>query len=62
MCPRCSSIRYAKESQKTALCFECSHQIPLDPTKVRILAKARKSRDAISAVQELKMRQGKREL
>ena len=59
MCPRCGSIRYAREGQKTAKCFECGYQIPLDPTKVRILAKAEKSREAIAAVQELKMRQGK---
>ena len=61
MCPRCGSIRYAKEGQKTARCFECSYQISLDSTKVRILAKAEKSRDATAAVQELKMRQGKKD-
>jgi DNA-directed RNA polymerase subunit M/transcription elongation factor TFIIS len=61
MCPRCGSIRYAREGQKTARCFECGYQIPLDPTKARILARAEKIRGAIAAVQELKMRQGKRD-
>lgn len=59
MCPKCGSIRYAKEGQKTARCFECGYQIPLDPTKVRILAKAERSKEVIAAVQELKMRRGK---
>ena len=61
MCPRCGSIRYAREGQKTARCFECGYHILLDPTKVRILAKAEKSREAIAAVQELKMRQREKE-
>jgi len=61
MCPRCGSMRYAREGQKTARCFECGYQIPLDPTKVRILARLEKSREAIAAVQELKMRQGSRD-
>lgn len=59
MCPRCGAIRYARKGQKTAGCFECGYQIPLDATKVRILARVEKSREAIAAVQELKMRQGK---
>ncbi|UCE43945.1 MAG: DUF1922 domain-containing protein [Candidatus Bathyarchaeota archaeon] len=62
MCSRCGSIRYAKEDQKTARCFECGYQIPLDPAKVRILARVDKGRDAISTVQELKMRQGRKDL
>jgi len=61
MCPKCGSIRYAREGQKTARCFECGYQISLDPTKVRILAKAEKSREAIVAVQELKMGRGKKD-
>ena len=61
MCPKCGSIRYAREGQKTARCFECGYQIPLDLTKVRILAKAEKSKEAIAAVQELKMRRGKKD-
>jgi DNA-directed RNA polymerase subunit M/transcription elongation factor TFIIS len=61
MCPRCGSIRYAREGQKTAGCFECGYQISLEPTKVRILAKAKRSKEAIAAVQELKMRQGKKD-
>lgn len=61
-CPKCGSIRYAKEGQKTAKCLKCGYQIPLDPTKVRILAKAEKTRDAIAAVQEIKMRQRKKQV
>lgn len=62
VCPKCGAIRYAREGQKTAGCFECGYQIRLDPTKVRILAKAEKSKDALEAVQELKMRQRKKDL
>jgi DNA-directed RNA polymerase subunit M/transcription elongation factor TFIIS len=61
MCPKCGAIRYARESQKTAKCFGCGYQILLEPTKVRILAKARRSKEAIAAVQELKMQQGKKD-
>ena len=61
ICPRCGAIRYAREGQKTARCFECGYQVPLDPTKVRVLAKAEKSKEAIAVVQELKMRQGKKD-
>lgn len=60
MCPKCGSIRFAREGQKTAICFKCGYQIPLDPPKVRILAKAERSREAIAAVQELKMQQRKK--
>ncbi len=62
MCPKCGSVRYAREGQKTARCFGCGYQILLDPTKVRILAKAERSKEAIAAVQELKMREGKKDL
>ncbi len=61
MCPKCGSIRYAKEDQNTAKCFGCGYQIPLHPAKVRILAKVKRSREAIATVRELKMRQGKKD-
>jgi len=57
MCPRCGSIRYAREGQKTARCFECGYQIPLDLSRIRILARVERSREAVSAVQKLKMQQ-----
>ena len=43
------------------MCFECGYQIPLDPTRVRILSRVEKSKEAITAVQELKMQQGKKD-
>lgn len=56
MCPKCGALRYAKASQKTALCFGCGYQIPLDPNKIRVLFRTDSSEEAIEAVQKYKMK------
>lgn len=57
MCPKCGSIRYAPDRQKTAKCFGCGYQIPLDHPKVRILATTENSKEARAMVQEMKLRE-----
>ncbi|MBS7606776.1 DUF1922 domain-containing protein [Candidatus Bathyarchaeota archaeon] len=49
-CPKCGMIRYAREGQKTAKCLKCGYQIRMDPTGVRVLAKAKDARDAVELV------------
>ena len=46
MCPRCGSLRYARENQKTAGCFKCGYRMTVDPAKIRILFKTDKSEEA----------------
>ena len=60
VCPRCGSLRYARESQKTARCFTCGYRVPIDPARIRILFKTEKSEEAMAAVQNYKMRRGKK--
>ena len=60
MCPRCGSLRYAREEQKTAKCFKCGYRMIIDPFKVRILFKTARRDVAIAAVQKHKMRRGKK--
>jgi len=57
-CPKCGSLRYAKEGQKRALCFKCGYQIPVDLRRIRILYKTAKREEAIIIIQQLKMEQG----
>jgi len=56
MCPKCGALRYAKAGQKTALCFGCGYQIPLDLNKIRVLFKTERVKKAIEAVQKYKMK------
>jgi hypothetical protein len=58
MCPRCGSIRIAKESQKTAQCYECNNRVPINRRKIRILFKTVDKKEAIRAIQMLKMKRG----
>jgi len=54
LCPRCGMPRYAREEQKTAKCFSCGFQIPLNPRKIRILLRTESSRIAREAVEKYK--------
>ena len=60
MCPRCGSVRYAREGQKTARCFKCGYRMTIDPSKIRILFKTARVKEAIAAVEKYKMRHGKK--
>jgi len=60
ICPRCGMPRYGKEGQKTAKCFSCGFQIPLDPRKTRILLRVESLRAAREAVKKYKERKGTR--
>jgi len=53
-CPKCNTVRYAKERQKTARCLKCGYQIQIHPSKVVILARAKNAREAIEIVKVLK--------
>lgn len=53
-CPKCKTIRYAREGQKTAKCLKCGYQIQISPQKIRILARAKDTRDAVEIVKVLK--------
>ncbi|MEM2110577.1 MAG: DUF1922 domain-containing protein [Candidatus Bathyarchaeia archaeon] len=55
-CPRCGSIRYAKDNQKTAECLKCGYQITLNSLKTRILMRTRNVKEAIEAVKKYKMK------
>jgi hypothetical protein len=57
-CPNCGCLRYAKKRQKTAVCFRCHNQIPVDPSKIIILYRTENRREAIEALQKLKMKKG----
>jgi DNA-directed RNA polymerase subunit M/transcription elongation factor TFIIS len=57
VCPKCGSLRYAKEGQKTAMCFKCGYQVPIVPHKIKIIYKTDEREDAIKALQKLKMKQ-----
>jgi DNA-directed RNA polymerase subunit M/transcription elongation factor TFIIS len=59
VCPKCGSLRYAREGQKRAVCFKCSYQIPVDPRKIRIVYKTAEKEQAIDVLQKMKMKQGK---
>ena len=59
MCPRCGSLRYARENQKTAGCFKCGYRMTVDPAKIRILFKTDKSEEAIAVVQKYKIERGR---
>ncbi len=61
MCPRCGSLRYAKEGQKTARCFKCKYQVPINPRRIKIVYKTDSREQAIIALQKLKMKQGMKE-
>ena len=59
LCPRCGSVRYVKEGQKTALCLRCGYRMPLNPLKVRILLRTRSREAATEAVKKYKMKVAK---
>ena len=56
LCPRCGSVRYAKEGQKTAQCLRCGYKIPLNPLKVKILLRTRSREAAVEAVKRFKVK------
>lgn len=53
-CPKCNTIRYAKEGQKTAKCLKCGCQMKIHPDKILILTRARDAREAVEMVKALK--------
>lgn len=53
-CPKCKTVRYAREGQKTAKCLKCGYQIQIHPSKVVILARAKDAREAVEIVKFLK--------
>lgn len=53
-CPKCNTVRYAKERQKTAKCLKCGCQIQIHLSKIVILARAKNAREAIEIVKALK--------
>ncbi|MEM1586231.1 MAG: DUF1922 domain-containing protein [Candidatus Bathyarchaeia archaeon] len=55
-CPKCKSIRYAKEGQKTAKCLRCGYQIQIRPNKIAILARAKDASEAVETVKILKVK------
>ncbi|MEM1581111.1 MAG: DUF1922 domain-containing protein [Candidatus Bathyarchaeia archaeon] len=55
-CPKCGLVRYAKEGQKTAKCLRCSHQIQINPQKIRVLARAKNVKDAVELVKIYKIK------
>ena len=56
VCPRCGSVRYVREGQKTAQCLRCGYRIVLNPLKVRVLMRTRSREAAMEAVKRYKMR------
>jgi len=46
--------RYAREGQKTAKCFSCGFNVPLDPRKTRVLLRTESLRIAREAVEKYK--------
>ena len=56
LCPKCRSVRYAREGQRTAKCFECGQTVPLEFGKTRILLRVGNARDAVEAVKTYKMK------
>ena len=62
MCPRCGSLRYARNGQKTALCFKCGYRMTINPFKIRILFKTAKIEEARAALEKHKMKRGKKRL
>ena len=59
LCPKCGSVRYVKEGQKTALCLRCDYRIILNPLKIRILLRTESREAALEAVKKYKMRAAK---
>ncbi|MEM2273238.1 MAG: DUF1922 domain-containing protein [Candidatus Bathyarchaeia archaeon] len=55
-CPKCTSIRYAKEDQKTAKCLKCGYQMQIHPNKIVILARAKNVKEAVEKVKILKIK------
>jgi len=55
-CPKCKSIRYARERQKTAKCLGCGYQIQIHSNKIMILARAKDIREAVETVKFLKVK------
>lgn len=55
-CPRCRTIRYAKEGQKTAKCLKCGYQMQIHPDKIVVLARAKDAREALETVKILKVK------
>jgi len=56
ICPKCGSVRYAKEGQRTAKCLKCGYQIKIAPTKVKIIARTRSVDEAIEIVKLYKIK------
>ena len=59
-CPKCKTIRYAKEGQKTAKCLGCGYQIQINPYKIRVLARAKSVREATDLVKLFKINKVKK--
>jgi len=59
ICPKCGAPRYAEADRKTALCFGCGYQIPLDPAKIRVIFKTERRQEAVEALQRYKMQRGR---
>ncbi|MFQ6081724.1 MAG: hypothetical protein ACE5OW_08660 [Candidatus Bathyarchaeia archaeon] len=53
-------MRYAREGQKTVRCFKCGYRTTIEPSKIRILFKTTRIKEAIAAVEKYKMRRGKK--
>ncbi len=56
LCPKCGSVRYAREGQRTAKCFECGQTVPLGFGKIRVLLRVSNAKDAVEAVKTYKMK------
>ena len=54
LCPKCGTVRYARESQKTAKCLKCGNTIQIRNHRMRILFKNNKVTKAKEKVQILK--------
>ncbi len=56
ICPRCGSLRYAREDQKTAKCLLCDYSVSLNFQKTRILARVKNAKEAVAVLQDFKMK------
>jgi len=54
LCPKCGEPRYAKDGQKTAICFKCAYRILLERGRIRILFQTEKRREVIETLQQYK--------
>jgi DNA-directed RNA polymerase subunit M/transcription elongation factor TFIIS len=54
LCPKCGTVRYARESQKTAKCLKCGYTIQIRNHRMRILFRSNEVKKAKEKVQKLK--------